>query len=140
MLSGVLISKIILCIFKVLRNLCLLHAEPSAAPETMRITSEDSNSISFTLTPPIIPNGVIIAYTLYITFDNGTSTVVVDRSGTGILTLDGLSPYQLVMVQVSANTSIGEGPRSALEEIRTQQDGMIIIAPTHCCFTSFYNL
>ena len=67
------------------------------------------------------PNGVITAYTFYVTFDNGTSIVVVDRDLTGTFTLDGLLPYQLLSVEVSANTSAGEGPKSDVDTIRTAQ-------------------
>ena len=97
---------------------------PSTSPELTSITSGDPHSVSFRVSPPARPNGLIIAYTFYISFDNESSVIAVDRSGAGGLTIGGISPYQLVAVQVSANSSIGEGPRSDLDEIRTQQSGM----------------
>ncbi len=67
------------------------------------------------------PNGVVTAYTFYVTFGNGSSIVLVDRRLTGTFTLEGLLPYQLVSVEVSANTSAGEGPKSNVDTIRTAQ-------------------
>lgn len=67
------------------------------------------------------PNGVINAYTFYISFDNGSSIVLVDRTLTGTFILEGLLPYQLISVEVSANTSAGEGPKSNVDIIRTAQ-------------------
>ena len=50
--------------------------------------------------------------------------MIVDRATTGTFQLEGLLPYQLVMVEVSANTSAGEGPKSAVDQIRTAQAGV----------------
>ena len=37
--------------------------------------------------------------------------------------LEGLSPHQLVGVEITASTSAGEGPSSPIQEIRTHQAG-----------------
>ena len=37
--------------------------------------------------------------------------------------ITGLSPYQLVKVQISASTAIGEGPRSEHAEGRSEESG-----------------
>ena len=89
----------------------------------MIIDNDDSTSLTFTVQPPVVPNGVITAYNYYITFENGSSIVLVDTDLTGTFSLEGLLPYQLVTVEVSANTSAGEGPKSPVDEIRTSQDG-----------------
>ena len=89
----------------------------------MVINNNNTTSLTFTVQPPTVPNGVILTYNYYITFENGTSVVLVDRDLTGMFTLEGLKPYELVTVEVSANTSAGEGPKSAVDEIRTSQDG-----------------
>ena len=102
------------------------HTEPSNPPQSVTINNDDTTSLVFVVEPPVVPNGVITAYTYYITFENGSSTVLVDRSLTGTFTLEGLLPYQLVTVEVSANTSAGEGPKSPVDEIRTSQAGMSI--------------
>ena len=68
-------------------------------------------------------NGIITAYTFYITFENGSSVVIVDDAASGTFHLEGLLPYQLVTVEVSASTNAGEGPKSAVDEIRTAQAG-----------------
>ncbi len=38
--------------------------------------------------------------------------------------LSGLEPYQLVVVQVSASTAVGEGPKSNATEGRSSEEGM----------------
>ena len=43
----------------------------------------------------------------------------------------GLSPYQLIEVQVSAWTAIGEGPRSNLEMKQTLEEGKDISVHSH---------
>ncbi len=96
---------------------------PSTPPEIVTLESNDPYGVLIRMAPPVRPNGRITAYTFYIAFDNETVTTQVDLSGFGILTLGGLYPYQLVMVRVSANTSVGEGPRSAWDEVRTQPSG-----------------
>ena len=87
------------------------------------INNEDAYSLTFNLEPPLNPNGVITAYTYYLTFDNGSSMVIVDDSATGMFTIGGLFPYQRVIVEISANTSAGEGPKSDVDELRTAQAG-----------------
>ena len=96
-------------------------AEPSGSPQNVIFASYNSNSLTSILQPPAVANGVITAYSFYVTFDNGTSIVVVDRDLNGTFTLEGLLPYQLLSVEVSANTSAGEGPRSDVHMIRTAQ-------------------
>ena len=74
--------------------------------------------------PPSVPNGIIPAYTIYIDYNNGTSEA--ERATAGSASsylLGGLSPFQLVGVQVTASTSVGEGPRSNTVYGRTNSAG-----------------
>lgn len=87
------------------------------------INNDADDSLTFNFDPPVTPNGIIIAYTFYITYENGSSVVIVDNEATGSFSLKGLLPYQLVTVEVSASTSAGEGLKSAVDEIRTAQAG-----------------
>ena len=101
-----------------------LHTAPSTIPESVTLINDEIDSLTITFQPPVIPNGVIIAYTFYVRFKNGSLLILVDRSLTGTFTIEGLQPYQLVEVQVSANTSVGEGPLSVPDTTRTAQSGM----------------
>ena len=101
-----------------------LDIEPSSPPRNISIENDDPYSLTFDFAPPLVPNGVITVYTFYFTFDNGTSIIVVDRSLTGRFVLENLFPYQLVTIEVSANTSVGEGPKSTVDEIRTAETGI----------------
>lgn len=49
--------------------------------------------------------------------------MVVDTLLRGMFTIRGFVPYELVSVEVSANTSAGEGPKSDIDETRTAQAG-----------------
>ena len=77
--------------------------------------------------PPLIPNGIITHYTLYINYTNGSeiSTRIVDSQFT-LYILERLSPYQEVGVSISATTGGGEGPRSHYLYNTTKRKGKII--------------
>ena len=42
-------------------------------------------------------------------------------------TLTGLEPYQLVQVQITASTAVGEGPKSNATEGRSMEPGTVLI-------------
>ena len=72
----------------------------------------------------MIPNGVIIHYTLYIKYTNGSE--IYSKNVGSMFTLyllDGLSPYQQVGVSISATTGGGEGPQSDYVYNTTEQTG-----------------
>ena len=83
-----------------------------------------SSSITVKWDLPLIPNGLITNYTVYIKtyyLDGPTGdSITVFKTE---YTITGLSPYQLIEVQVSAWTAIGEGPRSDLSMVRTDEEG-----------------
>ncbi|XP_064396201.1 uncharacterized protein LOC135343155 [Halichondria panicea] len=80
------------------------------------LTAPTAISMATTLTlswdPPAEPNGVIITYTLYVDYRNGTITKSTTSPERLTFSIYILSPYQTVSVQVSASTSVGEGPPS----------------------------
>ena len=62
-----------------------------------------------------------------ITINNCTSEAKIVMNGlTSNYLLDDLSPYQQVSVQITANTSAGEGPRSTISHGRTDPAGIIV--------------
>ena len=60
--------------------------------------------------PPSVPNGVIIAYNIYVDYENGTNDTFTVIGRVTKYNITNLLPYQVVSVEISANTSIGEGP------------------------------
>ena len=80
-----------------------------------------------------IPYGILTHYSLYVNFTNGSDLRREDtRDGdTTSHTLTHLQPFQLVVVQVSASTSVGEGPRSIASENRTLEAGECAWTPCH---------
>ena len=97
---------------------------PDGAPVGITVTN-GSHALLIEWSPPDIPNGVITAYTIYISYNNGTSEAerVVDGLTLNYI-LDHLSPHQLVSVQMTASTSVGEGPRSTTVDGRTDPTGI----------------
>ena len=120
---------------------CILHnvffpTVPGGAPTGILVTNVSSHALLIMWSPPSVPNGIITAYTVYIDYNNGTSEAerVTAGSASSYL-LEGLSPFQLVGVQMAANTSVGEGPRSNTTDGRTNPTGIARIfelATAHC--------
>ena len=99
---------------------------PGSPPRDVVVTGTTSTSVMISWSLPELPNGVIILYKVYITYvdclgnTNGTQFV---NNGNSFEVV-GLSPYQMVQVQVSASTSVGEGPRSDLVTGRSDESGI----------------
>ena len=83
-----------------------------------------SHALLIEWSPPSFPNGIVTAYTIFVDYNNGTSEA--ERATGGSATsylLEGLSPFQLVGIQMTANTSVGEGSRSNTTDGRTNPAG-----------------
>ena len=61
--------------------------------------------------PPSTPNGLITHYNLYVDYENGTDDAFIIDGQVTTYNITNLLPYQSISVEISANTSIGEGPR-----------------------------
>ena len=109
---------LIYCHFSLFFFLSLSPA-PSSPPLNLLIFTLSHTSLLINWTLPSSPNGIIRRYTLYIDFNNGTRTSI-EVPGTEYEETR-LSPYQLVTVQVSAWTSVGEGPTSDPVNATTDQ-------------------
>ena len=76
--------------------------------------------------PPLIPNGVITRYNLYIGYE--TQSGVIDRFTTDgqstSYNISNLLPYQQISIEVAASIHIGEG-LSSINETRTAQARML---------------
>ena len=94
------------------------------SPVNVSVVVSDAFSLLIQWEPPLIPNGIITHYTLYINYTNGSeiSTRIVDSQFTLYL-LEGLMPYQEVGVSISATTGGGEGPHSDYFYNTTEQTG-----------------
>ena len=93
--------------------------EPSKAPE--HVTTKQSGATSITVTWDPVPlsgrNGNITGYTVYYRAVSGhivNNNELMIKVNASVLTLDlsNLEEYVTYNVSVSANTSVGEGPRS----------------------------
>ena len=109
---------------KVLIKLIHYNLVPYDSPNNVSIIVNDAFFLLIQWEPPLIPNGIITHYTLYINYTNGSeiSTRTVDSQFTLYL-LEGLTPYQDVEVSISATTGGGEGPQSNNVYSTTEQTG-----------------
>nr|DBA31022.1 TPA: hypothetical protein GDO54_006937 [Pyxicephalus adspersus] len=94
---------------------------PDSAPENITYRNVSSTEIIVSYFPPSIPNGIIIYYTVYITWQNGT---VESATDTPHLThsISGLRKYTSYVLKVSASTVKGEGIHSEPQNITTEED------------------
>ena len=84
---------------------------------------------------PSHPSGVITQYTLYIDYRNGSEIVQVTfNSAVHWFNFTGLSPYQTVLVAMSASTGVGEGVRSGYIAYTTQETGVCVCVPYLSCW------
>ena len=97
---------------------------PNDSPANVTVSVVNSSSLLIQWEPPLIPNGIITHYTLYINYTNGSeiSTRTVDSQFTLYL-LEGLTAYQEVGVSISGTTSGGEGPQSHYIYNTTEETG-----------------
>ena len=103
-----------------------LPAVPNDAPAGILVNNVSSHALLIEWSPPSVPNGIITAYTMYINYNNGTSKAERATGGSAAsYLLEGLSPFQLVGVQMTASTSVGEGPRSNTTDGRTNSAGTV---------------
>lgn len=89
------------------------YSVPEDSPTDVVVAPFSVSSVLISWKSPLIPNGRITLYSLYVDFANGSQLAVIHVTGDQTQTeVGGLSPYQLVLVQVAARTAVGEGPRS----------------------------
>ena len=95
---------------------------PGDAPQGVSVITLNTTAIHIQWDPPLIPNGVIISYNIYI--DGVLLLNISATSGTQNISIAGFSPYQTVNVSLSANTKVGEGPLSVSQSVTTHESGI----------------
>ena len=101
--------------------LSLLRAVPEDSPSNVMVLPFSTSSVLVAWDPPSISNGIITQYILYVDIFDGLSTVV--PGNVTQFEVTGLMPYQLVVIEVAAATSVGEGPRGAEADGRSEEEG-----------------
>ena len=102
--------------------------EPDDAPTNITLVGVDSTSLLAGWQLPTTPNGIVTHYTLYINYTNGSKIFIkVVESQFSLYLIEGLSPYQLVSVSISATTLGGEGPLSSTVYNTTHETGLLLI-------------
>jgi hypothetical protein len=114
-------------IWIIIRLTCSIAA-PSKAPSGFTVTATSSTSItaSWQLPPADSRNGIITGFKLVYKKKGsaGSPTIESINSGSTLTkVLTGLDKYTEYEFQVLAFTSVGDGPKSSLETMRTMEDG-----------------
>jgi hypothetical protein len=103
-------------------NVCTMNSTledvPSTPPENVTVVAVSPFAVEVEWEPPATPNGVVIHYNVYTSHGVLVDTV---NSSQRNYVYSGLTPYQSVSVCVSANTSVGEGPKSQPVTARTRE-------------------
>lgn len=91
---------------------------PYSAPVNLTVSPRSATEVDVFWGLPSLSNGRIVAYNVYFDQVDGSMPRRATVVGTSV-TISQLVPHQVIRVQVSANTSVGEGPLSAVVEERT---------------------
>lgn len=104
-------------------------AAPSSAPTNFTVTASSPNVLkaSWQLPPADSRNGIITGYKLFYKRKNSggpAARITIRSGGTHTKDVTGLVKYTEYEFQVLAFTSVGDGPKSSVEVMRTVGDGM----------------
>ena len=112
---------------------------PSGEPQNFAITKVTPNSITFSWLPPLIHlrNGKITHYSLRCSYDNLTDIITLEhlQIHDTTYTLSKLLPYTNYSCNLSASTSVGEGPSTSIVA-RTDEDCKTTHLKNSCCHLS----
>ena len=104
---------------------CVLLA-PASPPVNVRVRNASSYSVLVQWLPPVVPNGIITHYSIYINYNNGTHPKRQVGADNSLYLLEELRPHQMVGIRISASTIAGEGPLSVEKSTWTNEAGMCI--------------
>ena len=101
---------------------------PDDPPLDTEAIGRSPSSVLVTWAPPPTPNGIITSYAIYVNYTDGSPVESIQsRSSSTSYIVTNLQPYQFIVVEVSASTSAGEGPRSEPVSGRSTEEGKLII-------------
>ncbi len=107
------------------------------APVITNVTAQNYSHLLVNFDPPV-RSGLVTQYTVYLNRSEcEPGEVSFETAGPELsLEVGPICPYKDVIVQVSASTAGGEGPRSDGEQGRTQEDRKcmgVILCVFSCC-------
>lgn len=101
---------------------------PKDAPLDVEAIGRSPSSVLVTWASPPTPNGIITSYTIYVNYTDGSPVESIQsRSSTTSYDVTNLQPHQLVVVEISASTSAGEGPKSEPVSGRSTEEGKFVL-------------
>ena len=98
---------------------------PTDGPSSITATNTSSSSISISWddVPAEHQNGIITGYKVYIRKEGSSGTWYKEDTSSKQLSKSGLDLWTTYDVKISAKTSIGEGVKSTIVKVRTDEDG-----------------
>ena len=97
-----------LCIFQYNCYYCLFNTVPESTPLNLNISFINSTTLLLSWLQPLIPNGIIIKYTINCIGENKKNHTVV--TSTAMTLVSDLSPYTNYTCSVFGHTRVGMGP------------------------------
>ncbi|XP_053319639.1 phosphatidylinositol phosphatase PTPRQ [Spea bombifrons] len=94
---------------------------PDSSPENITYRNISSTEIVVSFSPPLMPNGIIRYYTIYIAWLNGTMERTLNTTNLSA-NVTGLKMYTRYILRLSASTIKGEGILSVPYYILTEED------------------
>lgn len=113
---------------------------PESPPTEVIVDNRNSTNILVQWNQPRAPNGMITQYTLYIGYENGTVDVFYINGDARSFNITNLHPFQIISIDISASTRIGEGPRTPQIEVQTAQARKISIDHVNFILEAIFNL
>ena len=94
-------------------------AAPDSPPTAVAVGAESPYEVRVTWSPPTTPNGIITQYRLSATLNGSPLPSIIVPRDDLTRVIDGLTPFGIVTVMISASTIVGEGPSSPTVTLRT---------------------
>lgn len=94
---------------------------PGSPPTGVVLDDQNPYRILVHWNPPNMPNGVITRYTIYVGYENGSVDAYHVNGNSVAYNVSNLYPFQIINVEISAGTVVGEGPRTPRMEVQTAQ-------------------
>lgn len=98
-----------------------LQDVPDTPPTDVVVEAVSPYQVTVTWSPPATPNGIITQYRLSATLNESPLSSIFVPGDVLSREIDGLTPFGIFTVAISASTFVGQGPFSPTTTIRTQE-------------------
>lgn len=104
---------------------------PDTPPTDVVVEAVSPYQVTVTWSPPATPNGIITQYRLSATLNESPLSSIFVPGDVLSREIDGLTPFGIFTVAISASTFVGQGPFSPTTTIRTQETREYMYTPRY---------